>query len=309
MFFRKALFAVLTTLALASTSPAATGGGAAGTQGLKLARGARPAGMGDAYLAVASGADSILWNAAGLDQLRDLQANAGHLAYLDGVADDYLLVGRPIFGFGAWGLGMNYLYASDQAYDNWGNPGDAFNVFDFSAQVALAIEPMEDLHVGAVYKILRQGYQSQFSMGSGVDLGVQWRDLWKRLDLAAGLFNAGTPVALGTNYAPLPLTLKAGAALHLTQDWLVAVDYDHQPIDFFNKWHFGTELGNKFGGVQAFVRLGYTLGPEQDLGSLAGFSTGLGVALGAWQVDYAYAPQGDLGNAQRLSLTWSSWWF
>jgi hypothetical protein len=296
-------------LALTGSAGAATGAGSTGTQGLKLARGARPAAMGDAYLAVASGADSILWNPAGMNQLRDLQANMGHLAYLDGVADDYLLVARPLFGFGAWGLGMNYLYASDQGYDNWGRPGNPFNVFDFSAQVALSIDVLDDLSIGGVYKILRQGYEQQFAMGSGADLGIQYRNLWKRLDLAVGVFNAGTPIALGTNYAPLPLTLKGGAAVHLTDDWLLAVDYDHQPMDFFNKWHFGSEYAYQVGAVNTFARVGYTLGPEQDQGPLAGFSTGLGLAIGAWQLDYAFAPQGDLGNTHRLSMTWSSWLF
>jgi hypothetical protein len=297
-------------LALGSTTAqAATGAGSTGTQGLKLARGARPAAMGNAYVAVASGADSILWDPAGMNQLRDLQANLGHLAYLDGVADDYLLVARPLYGFGAWGLGMNYLYASDQGYDNWGNPEAAFNVFDFSAQVAMSIDVMDDLSLGAVYKILRQGYAQQYSMGSGADLGIQYRDLWKRLDLAAGVFNAGTPVALGSNYAPLPLTLKVGAALRVTDDWLLALDYENQPYDFINKLHAGTEYAYRVGAVGTFARLGYTLGPEQDQGGLGGLSAGLGLALGAWQLDYAFAPQGDLGNTHRLSMTWSSWLF
>lgn len=302
-------------LALASAAPAATGGGATGSASLKLPRGARPTSMGEAYVAVASGADSILWNAAGLDQLRDLQANVGHLSYLDGITDDYIQIGRPIFGLGAWGFGVNYLYATDDAYDNWGNPLGSFNNFDFSAQLALAFELIEDLHVGGTYKILNQGYGAngtvaeQFSMGSGIDLGVQYRNLWKRLDLGLGVYNMGTPVAQGKNYTPLPLTLKLGFGLHIVDGWLLAVDYEHQPIDFFNKWHLGSEFSYPVGAFQTFARVGYTLGPQQDQGGLAGLSAGLGLALGSWQVDYAFVPQGDLGNTHRLSLTWSSWLF
>lgn len=300
-------------LVLAGAAQAATGAAAAGTQSLKLARGARPAAMGNAYIAVASGADSILWNPAGMNQLRDLQANFGHLAYLDGITDDYLQIARPIFGFGAWGFGVNYLYATDDAYDNFGTSLGTFNNFDFSAQVAGSIEVLDDLHVGLAYKILNQGYvangpvSQQFSMGSGFDLGLQYLHLWKRLDLAAGIYNAGTPIAQGRNFSPLPLTGKLGAGLHLNKAWLLAVDYEHQPIDFISKLHIGTEYNVAVGSMQTFARLGYTVGPEQDQGSLAGLSTGLGVGLGSWQLDYAFVPQGDLGNTHRLSLTWSAW--
>lgn len=314
---KRQLFLLIAALAfgLAGQALAATGAGMSGTQGLKLMRGARPASMGGAYVAVASGADSILWNPAGMDQLRDLQASAGHLNYLDGITDDYLQVARPIYGFGAWGFGVNYLYATDDAYDNWGNALGSFNNFDFSAQVAASMEIVEDLHVGLVYKILNQGYGSngpvaqQFSMGSAFDLGLQWRNLWKQLDLGASASNMGTPIAQGKNYAPLPLVLKLGAAWHATENLLFAADYENQPYEYFNKLHLGTELAVPVGPLQTFLRAGYTLGPENDQGSLAGFGTGAGLGFGSWQLDYAYVPQGDLGATHRLSMTWSSWLF
>jgi len=68
---------LLLGLALAAPAMAATGGGAAGTQSFKLPRGARPTGMGNAYVAVANGADSILWNPAGSGTLADLVLDCG----------------------------------------------------------------------------------------------------------------------------------------------------------------------------------------------------------------------------------------
>jgi len=307
MPFSKQLILISLACLLAAPAMAATGGGQSGSQSLRLMRGARPAGMGGAYVAVANGADAMQWNAAGMNQLRALQANAGHLNWLDGVSDDYLLVAMPIYGMGAWGLGVNYLYAQDQAYDNFGNPGENFGVFDFSAQVAMSVELPWDMHLGGVYKTLRQGYDAQFAMGSAFDFGWQWRSLFKRLDLGAGLYNAGTPVALGANFAILPITYKAGAALHLSDNWLLAVDFDHQPIDFFTKWHAGTEYSFKAGDWTLLGRGGYTVGPEQDQGELAGLALGFGIGTGKWTVDYAFTPQGDLGMAHRVSLTWSSW--
>lgn len=282
------------------------GGGSTSAVSFKLARGARPVSLGNAYLALASGADSVLWNPAGLNQLRTGEATFGHLSYLDGVNDDYLLMGLPIYGLGAWGLGLSYLYASDEGYDNWGNKGADFQVFDFSAQASFAYEGPDDFHVGATYKILRQGYATQFSMGSAFDLGLQWRGFFKRLDFGAGLFNVGTPIALGSTFGLPPLTWKGGASLRLGEPWTVAAEFEHQPLDHFNKWHAGTEYAYALDPVRLALRAGYTLGPEQALGALAGLAAGFGVAYGAWTVDYALSALGDLGLGHRLSLTWRS---
>jgi outer membrane protein OmpA-like peptidoglycan-associated protein len=56
------------------------------------------------------------------------------------------------------------------------------------------------------------------------------------------------------------------------------------------------------------VRAGYKIGNEvQDLGSTAGFTAGVGVAINAgllkYQMDYAFVPYGELGSTQRISLT------
>ncbi|MGH7442197.1 MAG: hypothetical protein ACREKE_05920, partial [bacterium] len=90
--------------------------GAAGTSGqaLLMQLDARAVGMGSAYTAVASGADSLDWNPAGMDQLRAPQAEAGHLAWVQDVNDEYINTAFPIYGIGAWGLGLSYLYTQDQ---------------------------------------------------------------------------------------------------------------------------------------------------------------------------------------------------
>jgi hypothetical protein len=41
------------------------------------------------------------------------------------------------------------------------------------------------------------------------------------------------------------------------------------------------------------------------LGILNGFQMGIGLSLGRYQMDYALVPAGELGNTQRLSLTFS----
>ncbi len=293
---------ILAILSMA-TGAHALGSGITSAQQLKLLRGARPAALAGAYTALVDGADAILYNPAGLTQLRTPQAGLGHMAWLDGVSDDYLQIGLPIYGFGAWGLGMTYLYAQDQARDNWGNPGDIFGIFDFSAQIALAIELGNDLSVGGTYKILRQGYDNRFSMGSAFDLGAQWRDFFGMLDLGAAMLNMGTPTSLGESRAPLPWTMRAGIALRLNKALRLVADHDHQPLEFINKSRFGVEYGRDFEDIRGTLRMGYQTGPENQAGNMAGWAFGLGAKYNSYNFDYAFTPLGDLGVAHRLGMT------
>jgi hypothetical protein len=274
---------------------------------LKLGRGARPTALGGAYMALANDAESILWNPAGLTALRDIQVTASHLSYFGGVNDEFLAFAQPIYSMGAaWGLGTTYLYTDDVARDNWGNRGDTFTDFDFSMQVAYAMDFLKYFSGGFTYSLLRQGYAGNFSMGSAFDLGFQTRRLMdNRLSLGLGALNLGTPMAIGDAVNNLPITFKGGAAWWVTPGWVLAAEYSHQPIDFINRWHAGTEYTWEQDRMKVSLRAGYSLGPEADQGSLAGLTGGLGVGLGSYQVDYSFVPAGDLGASHRFTLTYS----
>lgn len=303
----KALRIALALACLAAPVFAESVSGGSASSSLRLPRGARAVGLGEAFVAVASGSDALAWNIAGMNSVRALQASLDHLSYVQGVSVDSLNVVLPIYGMGAWGMGMDYLYASDQGYDNWGNSTGDFSLFDFSAKLGLSLELPWDMHLGGAYKILRQGYGNQFSMGSGFDFGWQWKGLFKRLDLGVAAQNLGTPMALGQGYGHLPVTFRAGGALHLTDALLLSADFDHQSVDFYNKGHFGLEYSAPLGDFLASVRGGYSITPAQALGGLTGLAIGAGVEYGKYKFDYAWQPLGDLGDTHRLSLTFSSW--
>jgi len=304
---RLSTIAIVLALGWAGNLRATDGSDGVAMQSLLLPLEARAVGMGSAYVAVASGADSLSWNPAGMNQLSVAQAQAGHLAWVEGVNDEYLDVAMPIYGIGAWGLSMTYLYAQDQYYDDLGNAGGTFTDFDFSAKAAFSYQLADGMGLGLDYKILRQGYAHQFDMGSAFDFGWQWRDVvLKGFDLGAGLFNLGTPMALGQTSNNLPMDMKVGAAYRFGGLNTLAVDEEFEPIDSFNFLHFGGESGMRVGDWTVFGRAGYTFGPAQEEGNLAGLAVGCGVTYGSWQVDYAFTPQGDLGEAQRITLTWNA---
>jgi hypothetical protein len=322
--------AFLLALAALSGGLWADSSSATSVPSFKLMRGARPAAMAGAYTAVAQDTDSLYWNPAGLNGLREVQLTANHLEWLDGVRDETLALGVPLYGFGAWGLGMTYLYATDEGRDNFGNRTGSFSNFDFSAMASFALMLGDDGSVGANYKIIRQGYGPEqgydsldgypsgygygsgqglpgrtFSMGSGFDLGFQYKGFFDRkLVLGFTAMNMGTNVALGSAALPLPLTLRLGTEIKPVQNLNLSTDYEYQPYDYFASWKFGGEYAFPWADERkAFVRLGYLIGPENTEGSLAGLSAGLGLQWGAWTVDYAFLPKGDLGISHMFSIS------
>ena len=144
-------------------------------------------------------------------------------------------------------------------------------------------------------------------LGARRRLSAAARLVQERLDLGLVAANLGTPMALGNSFGVLPITFRGGLALHLTELWLISSDYEYQPVDSFSKVHVGSELGVQAGPATVFARVGYSLGPEQDLGGSTGLAAGGGVEWGSFAVDYAWQPLGDLGTTHRVSLTFSSW--
>jgi len=273
---------------------------------LKLTREARPAALGEAYSAIADGPDAMNWNPAGLTALRLTEVQFDHLAYIGGINTETLEVGMPIYGLGAWGLGASYLYSQDEGRDSWGKSTGSFSTTDLSMMASLALE-WRPVSFGLTYRLLREDSAGAMGMGSCFNFGVQARGLLdKRLDLGLAGQNFGTPMSMGKEVYPLPMTWRGGAAWALLPQWKLAVEFSHQPIDFFNKWHYGTEYSLDLGSSRALaLRAGYIDGPQSQLGDGSGFSAGLGLTWDMLRVDYAATSMGDFGLAHRMGMVYT----
>lgn len=290
------------------------GSGVSGGSSFLLIPGARPAAMAGAYSAAADDAFSIDYNPAGLTDLREVQLEASHMAWLGDINDETVALGVPAFGFGAWGLGANYLYTQDQGYDNFGNATGSFEDFDFTGQVAVAVNVGDFGSAGLVYKIIRQGYDYAFDEGSAFDAGIKLRHfILPNMDFALTSYNMGSNLALGglgtpldTNRgAPQTLLLHGGLAYWPQPNWLFSGDYEYDFYNWVSDYRIGTEYVIPLGEDTDFsLRGGYVYGPAEADGGLTGLTAGIGFHWGAWKVDYAYVPQGDLGNAQLFSLSY-----
>ena len=111
----------------------------------------------------------------------------------------------------------------------------------------------------------------------------------------------------------LPLTLAGGASVKLFNRFLISTDMKHQPYDSRTT----LSVGSEFSPVQIFsLRAGYFTNAiksansndnnfTEQISNLSGLGLGVGFNLGPSTIDYSFTPAGELGNAQRISLSFS----
>jgi hypothetical protein len=123
-----------------------------------------------------------------------------------------------------------------------------------------------------------------------------------RLRLGGVVQNIGPGLRYVSHTDPLPLTVKLGAAVQVTPNWVLSADAV-QPRDNGGSFSFGSEIP-LWTGLRSSARLRFGLDTRTpaDLQGWAGFTTGLGLEIGAWTLDYAFVPYDELGNAHHASL-------
>jgi hypothetical protein len=161
----------------------------------------------------------------------------------------------------------------------------------------------ENISAGASVKRLTQGFAGQVAAsasGTAWDLGVFARGGEGRWTAGAVLLNEGAAAGLGGGRESLPTTARAGL------QWRPGNRQFSWTAEIARSRDAGWTAA---GGVGFSVLPGFILRGGYDgrtAGShYAGLTSGIGLAFKGLTFDYAFTPFGDLGNAQRISLTWA----
>ena len=256
--------------------------------------GARPAAMGESFVAVADDGSSAYWNPAGLTALRnhELHSMAADL-FGTGLSSNYLGYAQPVSDRSAAGVLWHRLGFSDDEF-TFGQ-----NLFVFSS----AYEVSDRIAVGANLKwntldaeleglANPPGFSSTGS-GVGLDIGLLWE---ARRGVRFGLMaqdigDTGIDYENGVSRTIYPMNLRLGTAYRLNRDFLLSGTFDE-----------AAHLGGEYRIHPALALRG---GVQRDLGEAAG----IGLAFGAGarykftQVDYAYTDSPGLGGTHRFSLS------
>jgi hypothetical protein len=299
------LLGLLFILAVVAGQPhlsyAAADGGRTAADFLLIGIGARPAGMGGAYTAVAEGALAAYWNPAGLTNVEEGEVVLGHYSWIQDITLEHGTVAYNVNDRAKAALSVTYLdYGRIEAYDALGAYAGELSAYDLAMALSVGYQARDDLAVGLTGKIINQKLDDISGTSYAIDLGATY--MRGDFTLAAVLANFGKNMMFESVEENLPLSLRLGAATRLWKQAILA------SVDMEKEIYGGTVIrhGLEFNrDGQYFVRTGLNYYPGQDYRSLGtGLTLGAGVRLNQLEFDYALSltEQYSSENLHRFSL-------
>ena len=291
------------SLALLGTSlaprSARAAAGEAGFAFLKLGVGARPMGMGSAYVALADDPTAVYWNPAGLGGAEGAQVTVMHNEWIQDFRQEFAAVSRSI-GKGALGLGISGFYTSElEKRDDVGNLIGHFGFNDFAVTGAYARRFPHQVSGGVAFKFIREMIDQETATAFAGDLGGRIALGRSGVSLGAALQNLGGKAKFISETFPLPLTVRGGAALSRAipsiegKGTLSAEVRKARGED--SRFHVGGELEFK---ERVALRAGAKFGYDDEK-----MSFGLGLIQRRFHFDYALVPlSSNLGTTHFVSV-------
>lgn len=279
----------------------------AGTEGaafLDIPVGAGPAALGSAYTALATNAYAPVWNPAGLARLSGNELAGQHLSYLESMHYEHVSFVHPFakgresntqrgLGFSVQYLGSGDMTGSD---DTGALTGD-FSSYYASYNLAYGQTLTNKLALGVTGKMITAKIDDVTAKAFAADLGGLYR-MNDKFQLGASLVNVGSKLKFLSEGDSLPLAFKLGGAFQPNSRYLATSEVVYRksgPASF--------HVGGQWRPMEAVsLRMGYKTDTLKELSALAGFSAGLGIHMWGQELAYAWAPYGELGDTQYISL-------
>jgi hypothetical protein len=311
--------------------------GSTSMQFLKVMPCARATAMGDAYSVLASAAEAVFWNPAGVALSDKREISMTYLKWIFDTQQGALSFAMPVGTFGSVGLQLQYVDFGEIPEATWASPykddinypgltGNTFHPFTYLIGLTYANQITDKFSTGISVKFARESLYNGVTVravsssgdtstvntwGDGLifDFGLNYNTGFHTVRIAAAMQNFGGNVTYGSEGSPVPMALRVGIAADLignnalllaSEGNRLGVAFDlFQPNDYAQQAHVGVEY--VFEGFVA-LRAGYKFNYDAD-----GFTAGIGfqqtIADGKFSFDYSYgALHYNLGNVHRISL-------
>ena len=292
------LLALVATAIAPAAAVAATG--ETGFAFLRLGVGARPMGMGSAYVAIADDPTAVYWNPAGLAAVTNTQVTAMHNEWIQDFRQEFVGVGAKA-GPGSLGFSFSGFYADElERRDETGVLTGHFGFNDIAVTGAYGMPIAKGLDAGLALRYVREMIAGLDATAVTGDVGARYRLEDNGLSFGAALQNIGGDAKFESEEFSLPFTYRLGAAFSRPiSKWngsgTLSAEYRQARADD-GRFHLGGELVyRQLLALRAGAKFGYD---EEDL------SFGLGLKKDWFGFDYALVPlSSDLGTSHFISIT------
>ncbi len=299
-------------------------------QFLNINVGARQAGMGEAYVALAEGPSALTSNPAGIAQSEISELVLTHIQHFQQINYEYIGYIVPIkrimpfFAdpdsmesesaklsdrYGVLGIGLYYVgFGSIDKYDIKGDIQGEIRPYNFALAFSYANNITEkfrwlssllsqgegkELYFGWSAKFVQEKLGETSAKAFAIDLGTLYTMYSGRLGFGLSVQNIGTQMEYLQESYSLPLKYKAGLRYLFTKDVMGIVECTFKSGD-----ELEFNLGGEYHiGEWLIMRLGFR---NQDLGS--GIRFGIGIGKGNFQLNHSYGSYGELGGTHQISI-------
>lgn len=282
--------------------------GSSGMQFLKIAAGAREAGMGEAMTAVTNDANAVFWNPSGIAKVDKIQVSFNHNRWLVGSEHSTLAIAVPVRRM-VVGLGLTSFGIDDFEETTVTEPdgtGRMVSAGDLLVGLTVSRRFTERLVIGGQIKYAYETLDNDSYGNILMDIGTQYDTGFRNLRLGFSLQHFGPDMSVLDQKFRTPLLFRLGAAdeiIDLDQLKLTASAELVHPTDNIEWVNTGLEMVL----IDTFVlRAGYRFYVDQ-----MNVSAGFGLItpdtnFGKLYLDYAYAPTGTVfAPVHRFSVRFS----
>lgn len=267
---------------------------------LNIGVGARAAGMGGAFTAVAEGATATYWNPAGLIDVTKGAIEFSHFEWYQDITVEHLSFAYNINDNSAIGIFATYInYGLINGYDINGQSTDQLNASDWVGGVSLSFKLADNFSIGLNGKFINQTLDNTNGNAMAADFGFKFTA--DRLSIAGYLGNFGTDMDFNGYKEKLPTGGRIGIALRpYGNKILTAVEVEKQ-FDGNLIMRQGVEYTFK---EQYFIRTGFNYIPDAQNSIGSGLTFGAGVDLNIAEINYSFTPSENYSSEEihRISL-------
>ena len=251
--------------------------------------------MGQTGLSI-EGPESIFYNPAGINPIK---GNSFLFSYQTLLENSY----KSDFSYVSMTENFNYgfavtynSYGNFEKLDYLGNYEGAFSPYDMAMIYGLSYKSGKN-NYGINLKIINTNLIYEKGYSAALDLGLINNERYSLL-----IRNLGLPMKLNDKFLPLPFEMDTGIKynLKLLRNYIEA----KFPSDDNSYLAAGSEFPILWENSALFLRAGFNFKNRKNLGSMGAFTTGFGLYLNSFRIDYSYNPYGDLGESNKISLSY-----